>query len=146
MRTWQYFKTFPKYVIAYFKGTVCVGGLKPLWACRNTRRENHDSVYALWSACKTSSVYVEQNTAIKITGRSKNKDPDNNTSICSHMYYDLNPEIVESYFYPAYVQKRIKDKAKIPTECTLCSIKLIKIIKSHQNTKWMCLCLKIIFL
>ena len=100
--------------------------LKPLWCCRNARKETHECVYALCHPCKTSTMHMELNTPERRTGRSRNRNPDNDLSICSHIYHDLNPFVDKQYLDPEYVKRKIADDNSIlPTNCSLCSFKII---------------------
>ena len=101
-------------------------------------------MYALCHPYKTSDMHIKINTAIKLTGRLRNRYPDNNPSLCSHIYHYLHPFAYRQYLDPEYVQRKIDEKnALLPTKCTLCSMKIIPIKNDNlllimiQNTKKM---------
>ena len=107
------FLNCPKYITYSFKRTVSCGGVKPLWCCRNVRKENHKCVYALCNCCKTSDMHIEINTSGTRTGRSRNRNPDYDLSNCSHVYHELHPFIDTQYLDPEYVKRKIAEKSHI---------------------------------
>ena len=69
---------------------------------------------------------VQLNTSKRQRGRSRDRNPDDDLSICSHHYNDLNPFIDTRYLDPEYVKRKIEDEdAYLPTICSICKCKII---------------------
>ena len=71
-------------------------------------------------------MHMEMNTSVTRTGRSRNRNPDNDLSNCSHIYHDLHPFIDTQYLDPEYVKRKIdEENSTLSTKCSLCSLKII---------------------
>ena len=71
-------------------------------------------------------MFVQLATPKRQRRRSRARNPDDDLSICSHNFDDLNPFIDTRYLDPEYVKRKIEDEdAYLPTICSICKCKII---------------------
>ena len=71
-------------------------------------------------------MFVQLATPGRQRRRSRARNPDDDLSICSHNFDDLNPFIDTRYLDPEYVKRKIEDEgAYLPTICSICKFKII---------------------
>ena len=71
-------------------------------------------------------MFVQLATPKRQRRRSRARTLDDDLSICSHNFDDLNPFIDTRYLDPEYVKRKIEDEdAYLPTIYSICKFKII---------------------